>query len=594
MTNLLIYIFQTGSCLSSGESAKNEKHLELETAYLPAAKHDQPSVTAFVHTSHRSTVQPSNQQIEQRNVSVETFEEKATVTQNIETNQKNQRIDELSVVNQNLSDQLQSVRNQLTDNLMRVRDFEERIRLIPKLQLELSVEKAENRDLHLKLKALENVIEDKKLKIETLEASAAIPTTPNHVISKPFSSQRVCAVSLESLNIRFPNSCSPTDSLQSIPNAPDQSKQSVGCMTMKSITRDVGVVTIPANVTTRSTATNTDVIKEQPLNKCVGTQCEIEAKAQMRTIGVATEREVPVQKPITCSVGIMAVPNVRSKDCTASPATKSVAVDNIYQKARVRSFGTDPIKQLTETQHSASSDASAISLKLLDVATTHKLEKPKELKSVAIQHLPQTLSKFSQCNEITSVELQPKVTTQTEYTDTSDLILHIHRAVNTDTSATMKNQFTNTKSITAMDTATNTVEKLKSTSDTGTNPDANILSSTYNFNEKLSEMDAHEEHQCHNCLAKIEIKQQTIIKNPTKTNIALDSVASTSTSTIVESHEEDMMQAIESQSRIPRPTALISPRPDRKFVRQNTYTIPSPDAAAGTSLSECPAEAFFR
>lgn len=676
--------------MSRNESSRHEQHLELETAYRPATKSDQQqSITQFVHTNHRSIVPPSTpppppppkQPITQQRT-VETIEETLIITQNKESVRKDARkdvnriqkriddgeetkksaaisqpdaatiehIDKLSVVNRTLTDQLQSVRNQLSDNLARVRDFEDRVRMIPKLQLELSVEKAENRDLHLKLKALENIIEMKKSKIDALETAAATAAASQPASSKPFSAQRVCAMSLESLNVRFPNSSSPTDSVQSYASAPsaNQSKptpsvlqQSVGCMTTKSITRDVGVVTIPAQAVTRSIATNTDAIEQpappppppvpiaiekKPLLKSVGTQSEAEVKTRSRAIGTNTDREpspTPVPKPTTFSVGIMATPNVRSSQCMARPETRSIALDNIYQKVRVRSFGTDPIKHLAEPQQPAKPTDSTISLlKLLDTpsqaAPTEPIEppeKPKELKSIGVQHSPNVLCKFSQCDEQV-IEPPPKIKMHTEYTDTSDLILHIHRGVNTEKALETKNRLTNTERIATIDESTNTMAKPTKTNDTGTNPDLSI-SSKYEEKAKNEEINVSEQDKCHNCLAKIEIKQRTIIKNLNKPapSATVKRIATTNTTTLTTNTSENVeektvntllqSQQTETESRIPRPTALISPRPDRKFVRQNTYTIPeSPTSDSAMTMStatatthsshtECPAEAYF-
>lgn len=179
-------------------------------------------------------------------------------------------IDRLSLANRNLSDQLQSVRNQLSSNLNRLRDFEERVKMIPKLQLELSVEKAENRDMHLKLKTLENVLEKEEhnvkeeIPIDDFSNNAE-STKPILYTPKPFNAHRVCATSLESLNVRLPFTSSPAEPLQQLHKSvscltkTQPSTHNVGCMTTETIKRDVGVVTLAVHVPTKCIAINTDI-----------------------------------------------------------------------------------------------------------------------------------------------------------------------------------------------------------------------------------------------------------------------------------------------------------------------------------------------
>lgn len=558
--------------------------------------------------------------------------------------------DHLSLANRNLSDQLQSVRNQLSENLNRVRDFEERVKQIPKLQLELSVEKAENRDLHLKLKALQNALERKEqhelrmaaetAKIKVDSATITEPTTTaitsttttlgEHFVRKPFNAHHICATSLESINIRFPNSSSPNTS-QKLHSSPHiiPSTQNVGCMTNKTLSRDVGVVTIPVQIPTRTMAINTDIsaknpfdeAQKKPILKSVSVQSD--HVALTKNVATITDHESSPPRQIEKhSVAVLAVPNVSSRSCMARPEIRSIGVDSIYEKVRTRSFGTDPIKHLEQTASAELSD-SPISLKLLDAApksniisllpreTSSKLtEIPKEFRSIGVQQSPNVQNKSSQCAE-KLVELPPptlippplKVETQTESTDTSDLTLHIHRGINTDAFISTEHKSTNTDSHEMIKTETTKSES----------------------SEKTSKLD---DHQCHNCLAKIEIKQRTIIKNPKKIESVPIKIKNTATGTTTEtttktktttettthkthetnethetSNEEllSSMQSSDLQSRIPRSTVLKSPRTEKKFTRQNTYTIPSSPITssqldsfhADTSVSQCPAEAYL-
>lgn len=533
---------------------------------------------------------------------------------------------------------------------------------IPRLQHELTAEKAENRDLHTKLKHMEEIVA--KMKREKLLSPVAPAPPPVKVEAatsplKPFSPQRVCAMSLESLNFRFPNTSSPTNSVQSNPSlslnnfssasvaSASQSQASgahlqrnVGCMTQSTLTRDIGIVTTtPEKKLTRSTASNTDNIQVPSIVvHNVGLQCHIQddAKKQYRNASTSTLRPVspppapptprtPTIAIATHSIGIMAVPKVRNSQCMARPDTKSVGTENIYQKIRTRNHGTDPIVELTEPNNSPKSDATpfaSISLKSLDLLSSASVvppivvdEKPSEViktTSIGVQHVPNVLSTASQCIERPATPpppppapLPPRVSTETASTDTCDLLLFRHRAVNTDAPAAKRDRPTNTEPIRTMDESTNTVvvaapttTYAKSTNDVGTNPDRNASS---------GDVDVAALHQCHNCLAKVEIKQQTIISNKhTKLEQHRMNVVSPAVSTVVVVDDVQSKDA-DISSRIPRPTALISPRPDRKFNRQNTYTVPSPvtlsppshaspvaPAPSATNVVQCPAEAYLR
>lgn len=550
---------------------------------------------------------------------------------------------------------------------MRMNDFEHQIKEIPRLQHELSTEKAENRDLHTKLKQMEEIVA--KMKREKLLSAAMQPLPPSlpplkveasTSPLKPFSPQRVCAMSLESLNFRFPNTSSPTNSVQSNPSlslnnfsnasiaSASQSlmsgahlQRNVGSMTQSTLTRDIGIVTItPEKKRTRSTASNTDAVQTQAVAvHSIGVQCLIEDKKEeekdekkhYRNASTSMPRSVsPPPAPIPSapkaiekhSVGISAVPNVRNKQCMVRPDVKSIGIDNIYQKIRTRDHGTDPIAELIESNSESKPDSNAfasISLKSLDLLSSASAvvqqmptigdNQPKVIKttSIGVQHVPNVLSTSTQCAErpATPPPPPPKVATATQFTDTCDLMLCIHRAVNTDAPAAKRDVPTNTEPIRTLDESTNTTANgVKSTTDIGTNPDRNAFT-----DDERSAL-----HQCHNCLAKIEIKQQTIIS---KKNMKFEqqqqqqrmhiSMASQS-----QSADDAQSKDADASSRIPRPTALISPRPDRKFNRQNTYTVPSPAVsispsqvtplAAATAMAsaqpanmvQCPAEAYLR
>lgn len=535
-------------------------------------------------------------------------------------------IDRLSLANRKLSDQLQSVRHQLSDNLNRVRDFEERIKLIPKLQLELSVEKAENRDMHIKVKALENALKtrdrnDKSTNDNSKAIEPSSPTIDEPLKTKPFNTQRVCATSLERLNIRF--SSSPVESQkgghETISNQP--TTHNVGCMTTKSVLRDVGIVTTPMVVDSKAVAVNTHISgrnpfengTEKPKTQNVSVQSECEPKVQTKHMATITDAE-PVQKISRKSIGVMAQPEVTNNSCMARTETRSIGIDNIYEKTRTRTIGIDPIKEIIEHTPTTNRNDSPISLKLLDniqktpapipefesVVSAGVKSKLKEFRTMGIQHSPCQSDKSSQCKEHVAEPL-PIVQSRTESTDTSDLTLLIHRAVNTEQPLPKKSRLTNTDRLLTDDKSTNTRNDAKSLRNSETNTDPGGISSKVITDERHNELAANfSEHKCHNCLAKIEIKQRTIIKNPNKSHNITNIASSTTTTTTTTEHTsiEDLAQQTDSQTRIPRPTALISPRSEKKFTRQNTYTIQTgaPTAAPSTAdepAAPCPAELYL-
>lgn len=588
--------------------------------------------------------------------------------------------------------QLQTVQDELARNQLQMRELEERLKQIPRLRTELAGERTEKQSLKMKLRELEEKLQKSEQNIRvqlddstspspvqrsSLKSSIPIKGFEESLSTKLFSTQRVCATSLESLNFRFNNDSSPTFSIVSLGsmhsngNANQKSFRSLkdsGCMTNASITRDVGTGTINQVLPkTRSTTTNTaakysinetELFTEQDVcariaiaiatskreeasqkpTECLYTEAELRsgieqavqrheaeltkkrlqnrstvgvqctpAATQTRHMGTITDRSKTPPSPPSCiqhSVGVMAVVDTRNMYCMAKPETKSVSLDNMAVSIKFRSTGTNPIAHLAEApaeRRSVSMDRTggSISLKLLDmmgstgslpddkdhtdaakaigvdVSVQCSLLLPNEVvfspplvqqHSVAVQHSPRKVHKYSQClpqknkspMSLLPAETPPTVKKnyRTESTDTRDLIRYQDSCNNTDASPKKRDRLTNTDRICTVNEATNTVTH--KTIDHGTNPDPpqqTVVLKQEPFvtmtNTACGTDDAQLTKNCTTCLAKIEIKQQTTIKNPNKL---------------------EEVQHIDS-SRIPRPTALISPRAERKFTRQNTYTI---------------------
>lgn len=489
----------------------------------------------------------------EQNVLTETCEEKIEMVTQYEKYEKTPkspkpsidstviRIEELSQENHNLSEQLQSIRSQLVDNLNRVRYFEERVKLIPKLELQLSVEQVENRDLHLKLKNLESVLEEKE-RIESLKMES---------------------IKLES----FENKIIQLDKRMNVVPTQDAS-----CSTTRTILRDVGILTVPTVIPTNTIGTNTEIeslFDKKAISTSVGIQCDTQQKIQTRHIATST---TPQQNE---SIGIMAIPSMVSRFCTAKPETKSIGINCIHKKVELRSFGTNPIEQL-------STDKPSSSLKLSDLNVpkpSKPLEKQIETISIGTQYLSNVSSKYSQCQLLPEEPEKVKIQTKPQSTTTNDLTLFINRAINTDALPTTKSRLTNTENVITTNKSTNTDMEQA----------INIKSESSQDIRNLNE------HQCHNCLAKIEIKQRTIIANPKKSKIEASNITNINKSTVKNSHIDESTNTIQHVDRQSTVSQSTESRSNKKITRQNTYTISSSEIESSqksttNQSTSCPAE----
>lgn len=594
--------------------------------------------------------------------------------------------------------QLKLVKDELARCMSRTRDLEERIKQIPKLRTELANERSEKQALHAKLREFE--VKQLKKSEQTVGVQVDTPSTPTQqrtsaiktstpikseerLSTKLFSTQRVCATSLESLNFRFANDSSPTFSNLSLGSGSVPSPtakvsrpalKDSGCMTNASITRDVGTVTnqqpspktrcIATSTASKYGVNETELFTEQDVRDriakaiegvrseetttkevlftesqlqaqikdalarheqvrlknttSVGVQCVATAK-QTRHIGTITDRpKTPPPPPpsIQHSVGIMAVVDTRNAYSTAKPDSKSIGLDNLATSIKTRSTGINPIEEFVEAdrRRSPSVDrhdgaSASISLKQLDnvlMKSTTSLASeaaptkdigvdasvqcllltpedipaplpPVQRQSIAIQHSPRQMHRSSQCIPVKEKTPPPpppppivdavKKHYRTEATDTRDLIRLHDTSINTDAPPKKRDRMINTDRVCTVNEATNTVPRKTIDHGTSTDPTPQATqvpvkqerltkktTSTVACSTETTESAAvlAAAKSCNTCLAKIEIKQQTTIKNPNKV---------------------DDGQQLDASSRIPRPTALISPRPERKFQRQNTYTI---------------------
>lgn len=475
-------------------------------------------------------------------------------------------------------DKIVLIQRELEKSLHRIRLLERETRSIPKLQTDLDREKADNRELVSKLRSLELALQREKEKELEREKSA----------SKPFSSQRVSAVSLENLNFSTHltrlSAARKSGELAPLP----VSKREIGCMTQSPLRRDIGI---------QSETKAEPIEPRKPLSVSVGVQSEAEKKIPRRHVATSTDA---VAKPTTRSIGVAAAPMTREKSCAASPDVRTVGTENIFEKIRTRNASTEPM-----TDAAVAEPMAALSLKSLGALSAEK-SKYATSSTGSQTSRTNTATKSCQCDSV-----QPQ--RQIASTDTSDLIIKMHRGVATDFRETLKfDRTTNTERTLLSEKATNTAavaEKVlvhtateplsvaKQTADSATECSQTfeeIVSEAVEMEMKRLESKRKQEtvettstktetetkHQCNNCLAKIEIKQQTIIKNP-------------KTMHVQQAKDESAAAKDDASSRIPRPTALISPRPERHFIRQDTYTLPLPTIGAEPAF-QCPVEALLR
>lgn len=467
----------------------------------------------------------------------------------------------------------------------------------------------EKQYVNLKTQELEDIFSKKEQHETTKQITEELYVKRN---SSPFNPQRVCAMSLDSLKLRYQNSSSPKTLMDTSGNSNASneyvistkstpipstvhSQRDVGCMAYTPLLRSIGTLTTPniekevKTVSTNTTELEEKIVKVQQgqqtdqrlftqeelqneiskclekyksqqqrskqLNSCtVGTQSDLDNK-KYRSVTTITD---PIHTP-SHSVGIMAKPDTSNRQSMTAIESKSI-------ETNTEDFLNTAIISRSVGELSTQSDLGEhpISLRSLDkfkcTSTQCMLlkdepakQKPVTAHSVGLQYSPKVSTKSIQCTE---KKKEPR--SMSESTDTKDLILLIHRSMNTDAKPKTHDRLTNTdKDLFAKKTKEIGIncDPPKKTIDIGVNCDPPIQEQKVEeFNNKLTESVSSTD-SGNTCIAKVEIKQRTVISNLNK---------------------NDDEQQTDSQTRIPRPMALISPRPERKFQRQNTYTIPSP------------------
>lgn len=467
----------------------------------------------------------------------------------------------------------------------------------------------------INLKKEKEQLEQKVREEENRRVNTVLPakstTTPS---MKPFHSQRHSPISLDSLDARLqsPSSRSSQSSIsksypqqcaESAPTHPIQ-KRDASQMTTVSLTRDIGVTT--NQVKTRTTAVNTDqkiyskqelqaaidlTIEKQQLEQfhvyqkkliSVGTQMCPAAIPQKQTVSTSqqTQNESQTIFTQTCT-------NQKSVEISCRPQTRTIGISDhstVEEVCRTcaiekRAIGCGP-----------DDEPSLISLKLMDVAlpkrsltfslgdgeklnisrkstgTQYSFVGPMKIDSSTQHAAPITRDKQCQqsgpimCNQMNDTNGLIKIKSQGCATDPIQQIEKCNVESNTEPRQ-LENVSTNTNPpLKLLDHSTNTTKIQFKDAACGAIVKPHIsISCADNY--------------CDTCKESIMNLAKGFTKPTNSVSVSIQSIPET--------------------SRIPRPMTLMSPRTERKFLRQNTYTVPSSDDSP-IEQQVCPAEMFLR
>lgn len=445
------------------------------------------------------------------------------------------------------------------------------------------------------------------------------PKNTSTPLTKPFHSQRHSPISLDSLNARLQPPFSPpsqstiskssppqtTEATHTPPNPPIQ-KRDASQMTTVSLTREIGITT--NQVKTRTTSVNTDQksYTKEELQAAIDLTIEKQQREQFhaqqkKLISVGTQMH-PVtipQKQTTStsqqtqieshSIAIQTRTNQKSVEISCHPQTRSIGTsDHTTIKEKCRTCSTE--------KHTIAcgpdEEPSPISLKLMDSAPfkrslTFSLGDGEKLnisrRSIGTQYSVVGPPKIDCSTQHVAPVMRDKQCQQSgpnmnnQITDTNGLIALKSQGCATDPIQQIKkfNAECNTES-----------RKLESVS-TNTNPPSKLLDHSTNT-VKVNSKDAAcggsvkphisiscADNYCDTCKDTIMHLAKGFTKNTNGASVGTPPLPLPET------------------TRIPRPMALMSPRTERKFVRQNTYTVPSNEVSP-IEQQICPAEMFLR
>lgn len=450
---------------------------------------------------------------------------------------------------------------------------------------------------------LEQKVKEEETRRTNVVLSTKSTTTPS---TKPFQAQRHSPISLDSLNARLQspysttNKSSPPQSTNPTPIPPIQ-KRDASQMTTMSLTREIGITT--NQVKTRTTAVNTDqksytkqelqaaidlTIEKQQLEQLqaqkkkqisVGTQMQPVVIPPKQTASISQQTQIESQ-----SIAIQTRADQKSVEISCHPQTRSIGISDhttIKEVCSVcsiekHSIGCGPDEE-----------PSLISLKLMDVpppkrSLTFSLGDGEKLnisrKTIGTQYSFVGPTKIDSSTQHVAPILRDKQCQQSgpitnnQITDTNGLIALKNKGCATDPIQQVKKY----------NAESNTEPRQLESVSTNTNPPLKLLDHGTNT-------------------IKIQLKE-VACGATVKPHISIscaDNYCDTCKDTIMHLAKGFTKSTIcvtppsPETSRIPRPMALMSPRTERKFVRQNTYTVPSSDASL-IEQQMCPAEMFLR
>lgn len=438
---------------------------------------------------------------------------------------------------------------------------------------------------------------------------AKTTTTP---LSKPFHSQRHSPISLDSLNVILQppststaNKSSPQQPVTSTPSAPPIQKRDASQMTTVSLTREIGITT--NQIKTRTTAANTDQksYTKQELQAAIDLtierqRLELYQAQQKKLVSVGTQMQpIIIPKKQTVSVGqqtqqhesqtisTQTQVNQKSIEISCHPQTRSIGVSDHTTAKEVCNICS--IEKRTVACGTDEEEPSTISLKLMDMAPpkrslTFSLGDGEKLnisrKSIGTQYSWIGPTKIDSSTQHISPLMRDKQCQQSgpitcnQLNDTSGLIKIKSQSCATDPVQQIKkfNAETSTESRQVESVYTNTDPPLKRLDHSTNTMKIHSKDVACGGIVKPHISISCAENYCDTCKDSIVNLAKGFAKNTNGVSVP------------------PSVLPVQETSRIPR---LMSPRTERKFVRQNTYTVPSTESSP-IEQQMCPAEMFLR
>ncbi|XP_063699459.1 KN motif and ankyrin repeat domain-containing protein 2 [Culicoides brevitarsis] len=501
---------------------------------------------------------------------------------------------------------LHAIREQMALSLARMKDLEDQVKLIPNLQNQLVTLKKEKQQLHTELRKAEETyqrqlqeqLEQQEKSFRSASKSTSPPTTTTSGIFTP---QRVSPVSLSSLNDHI-KTTQATKQQRSTGTQGTPITRDVGCSPPPvTKTYSTGVYTDISIAPTEKIYTKRDLeasLKEQKhkqdldrLRKSISVGVQISDGRSCSSSRQTGTQTVPLIDAIQkTTIAVMCRPEQRDVSVSYAPQLRSVGISDHTidapkcEKCDIRKFsvavGPDTVAEVKPS-------LPGISLKALDqrslsfsLAENEKLKIRRKhagvqvssaMSNAAIQHSPLLVTK----------QVQYSPDTITQQTDTKGLIDTKNNFTLTDHRLhKSKESATNTEVIRTRENGTN-VKIHEKTSDFGTNTekihkkDASCGELTSVQQQKGHIQIVCAENYCDSCKDSIKSLAKEFAKATEKPPMTLSLTKSNVMTTSTESMIANERKTTE--SKIPKP-ALTTPSPtaQRKFVRQNTYTVDSP------------------